>query len=483
MGHLGSEAHVIYCTSGAERAETEKAVKDTVDTRKVALSPHAPMQLNLLTPQRFTVSTKTACGDVAPESRGAIVKALVFQSEDGADWIAVATASCVWVGRRAGELQPALLGRNIVDMAVFAPTIDAGNKGTLVVLKNGELWAYALDTVLACVPWDPAVNAKRFRLNPKKREEAGTMRIGKVGNKATMVYQWRRSSSTFRYLHVVPEVAGARARQSGLGRWIGPSARRGANLQLEDEHTFCTDKKSPHSIELYGTDVAVIHQGGVDIVHPYDASKPLIPLPDFALKNAEEEDLHDGKYGGRSKKPEMYNGSALRSEEEELRRVPLASQVRSTLEGSQVLSLVSVARPGTGGRKKRDILLVYEQYGVYVLPEGDSRAGATCRMAEAFRWEGRPQQVVQRGNYIVAVSPQLIEIRKINGRLEQVIPGTNWQLVSGDVVVVPPAGPEASASASRLKPDPPQPILVRQRVPTAVPGYDEQTIFELVLRK
>lgn len=159
------------------------------------------------------------------------------------------------------------------------------------------------------------------------------------------------------------------------------------------------------------------------------------------------------------------------------------SIVRRELENSKVLNLFSVPKPGT--KRDRNILLVYRDFGIYV--DAHSKVGTPDRLHDAFTWEGSPQSVVMYGNYLVAVSPHLVEIRRVNGRTEQLIPGRNWKLVSGDVVVVPStvrSGSTASSSSRTTKLEPPQSVLLCQREPSkAHPGFDEQRIFQVRFRE
>lgn len=452
------------------------------------------MQLNLLTSEKFgaahVIPTNVNVPAAPPpppqglQLTGDIIKAIVFRTHDGRELVAVAGSLGVWVGVRGrGAMRQVLHAPHVEDMALFAPEQGGAYQGTLILQTGSDVHAYAL-ALISPSSSTVHIEQKKVQLNKRRRDEVGFFSIGKVttrsGSKLASkpaIILSQKGKAGFRQLRLTPDDGGGGG-HGGLLRFMNSKGIQCGDAVLHEAPPFFTDKRNPSRIQFYRADLAVIHDAGVDIIDA-ELTKVPISLPDFASTSGRR-DLNDGGYRlERAGGSEMHNNSAVTRET--YVGTPSMSAVRKELVNSQVLGMFSVPKPGS--KKERSILLVYRKYGIYVLSDAHAKAGTPDRLHEAFQWEGEPESVVLQGNYLVGISPHLIEIRRVNGRLEQVIHGRNWSLVSGDVVHVPSSSPPRQPSdEGRALPDPQQPILVCQRTSSAHKGYDEQTIFELVLR-
>lgn len=148
----------------------------------------------------------------------------------------------------------------------------------MIVQTGPDVHAYALESIS---PSSSTVHVeqKKVQLNKKRRDEVGFFAIGKAAHKPTLVMQ-QRYRSGFKQLRLSPSMS-LSPQASGLRQLMSTKIQCGDALFTEGP-PFFTDKGTPSNLSFYRNDLAVIHDGGIDLVDPEVANAP-ISLPDFAL--------------------------------------------------------------------------------------------------------------------------------------------------------------------------------------------------------
>ncbi|KAI0661715.1 hypothetical protein C8Q70DRAFT_673507 [Cubamyces menziesii] len=285
-------------------------------------------------------------------------------------FIAVACTSGVYMAIRGESSFRKVL--SVPNPTCMVPLPAAGK---FFVLHEGGLFCYSLDLVgRAALGFSTvqAVDGSKERI----ATDVVLFRAGRVGNRFMVLYAVKSFLQLWLYaLEVISSADSINPRWSTSG--VSTFRSFGEPLSIP---------KDTHNITVLSRRIVICSDKGILVADPANLSLSLksTTLPDFSDADA---------------------------------NLPMAG-LRARCGSSKPLGIVRCPNSD-------ELLVIYDELGCYV-----DKHGVPTRSSGYLRWETRAMSYAHRGDYLLLISPDFIEVRTVNtGKLVQVVEGADMRRI------------------------------------------------------
>ncbi|KAI0359880.1 hypothetical protein OH77DRAFT_1419213 [Trametes cingulata] len=367
--------YTLYASSEATRKKWYDAFVEALAIRQVRQESNMVFAPHVINEGFFKFAAALGVGPSMGSHYTGRINAATELSSGSRRLIAVACTSGVYIAMRG---EPSF--RKILSVPNPTCLVPLKEAGKFFVLHEGGLFCYSLDLIGRA-----ALGFVTSQMVEASKERIATdvlfFRAGRVAKRSIVLYAAKRVLQL--HLHSLEVVSNADA---GNPRWStsGMSSFRSFGEPL-------AVSKDTHNITALGRQVVICSEKGFSVADPTNM--------DLSLKSAAIPDFGDA------------DGN-----------LPMMG-LKSRCAASKPLGIIRC--PNTDDPKLDELLVVYDDLGCYV-----DRYGVPTRSSGYLRWETRATSYVHRGDYIMLISPDFIEVRTVHtGKLVQVIEGSDIRRV------------------------------------------------------
>ncbi|KAI0635913.1 hypothetical protein C8Q77DRAFT_1100369 [Trametes polyzona] len=361
--------YTLYASSESARRKWYDALVEALAIRQVRQESNMLFAPHILNEGFFKYSAALAPYGLASHYTGR-VNAATEISSGSSRFIAVACTSGVYIARRG---EPSF--RKVLSVPNPTCMVSLPAAGKLFVLHEGGLFSYSLDMIGRA-----ALGFTRSEKVDATRECISTdvifFRAGRVGNRYMVLYAARSFLQLYLYaMEVVPNADTVNQRWSTSG----PTSFRSFGEPL-------AIPKDTYNITVLSRRIVICSEKGISVADPANLSLSMksTSLPDFSDADAS---------------------------------LPMAG-LKYRCADCRPLGIVRC--PGSD-----ELLVVYDELGCYI-----DKHGVPTRSSGYLRWETRAVSYAHRGDFLLLISPEFIEVRTLHtGKLVQVLEGTDMRRI------------------------------------------------------
>ncbi|KAI0367745.1 hypothetical protein BV20DRAFT_1045369 [Pilatotrama ljubarskyi] len=358
--------YTLYASSEVTRKKWYDAFVEALAIRQVRQESNMVFAPHVINEGFFKFAAALGVGPSMGSHYTGRINAATELSSGSRRLIAVACTSGVYIAMRG---EPSF--RKILSVPNPTCLVPLPAAGKFFVLHEGGLFSYSLDLIGRAAlgfTTSQTVDASKERI----ATDVLFFRAGRVGNRFMLLYAAKSFLQVWLYaLEVVPNA------DAGNPRWStsGLSSFRSFGEPL-------AIPKDTHNITVLSRRIVICSEKGISVADPANLTLSLksTTLPDFS-----------GADGN----------------------LPMAG-LKSRCASCKPLGIVRCPNSD-------ELLVVYDDLGCYI-----DKHGAPTRSSGYLRWETKATSYAHRGDYIMLISPEFIEVRTVHtGKLVQVIEGSD----------------------------------------------------------
>ncbi|KIK53901.1 hypothetical protein GYMLUDRAFT_232486 [Collybiopsis luxurians FD-317 M1] len=297
---------------------------------------------------------------------GKITCSVPFNSADGRGMVAVGCAEGIWIGFR----QDPKSMRRVIRLKMVQQCAMLEDYGIFLVMADKQLFAYRSETLVSSSPLTANISQVPEKLNGNKDVHFFT--VGTLLGRTLVIYMKKRGlDSIFRVLEPVREKINESTKApSKFGSRFFPRSPKSEWFRIYRDFFLPSES---YDLIFLKAKIAILCSKGFEIMDLNDFKSVTFPRRDD---------------------PRLSN-LAKRCEE---------------------------CRPiGMFKSAEDEFLLCYDEFGVYVDPNGDPKCAPGT-----IDWEGNAERVAVHAPYVLLFNSRFIEVRHLEtGRLVQIIPGND----------------------------------------------------------
>ncbi|KAI8980170.1 hypothetical protein BD414DRAFT_493849 [Trametes punicea] len=368
--------YTLYAASEEMRKRWHDALVETIAIRQIRQESNMLFAPHVINEGFFKYAALGTAAYGAGSHYTGRINAATELSSGSHKFIAVACTSGVYVAVRG---EPSF--RKVLTLPNPTCMVALSAAGKFFVMHEGGLFSYSIDLIArAALGFAPSqsVDASKERIST----DVLLFRAGRIGSRLMVLYAVKSFLQLWLYaLEVVTPSDSANPQ-----RWSTSSVSSfrsfGEPLSIP---------KDTHNLTVLSRRIVICSDKGISVADPANLSLSLksTTLPDFS-------DTDDN---------------------------PPMAGLKSRCAAAKPLGILRCP-------ESDELLVIYDELGCYI-----DKHGVPTRSSGYLRWETKATSYAHRGDYILLISPEFIEIRTVHtGKLVQVIEGVDIRRIDGGLL-------------------------------------------------